>query len=575
MARTSTAPLLGGRETPVSAPKKPLPPFPKRQMFVLALCRLCEPIAFMGIFPYIYFMIQDFHITEDEKQISFYAGLVTSAFTFAEFLTGVFWGRLSDRIGRKPVLMTGLAGTALSVIMFGFAPNLTVALIARALGGILNGNIGVMQTTVGELVKVKEHHGRAFSVIPAVWCIGSMIGPAIGGALARPCVFYPSIFRPGSIWDTYPYLLPNLFSACAVFIGLFAGIFFLEETHPVKKHEIDRGIILGQKIAARLSWRKESTKGKKLRMLAEEEPLIDADDQLPGYQTTEASPSLVSRDSDVNLRDVGSLDPFDLDATTKPTKPAETLSTSSIFTRPIILNTMSFGILAFHTMTFDQLLPVFLSTAPPTGSDIDLPFKFSGGFGFDNQTVGIVMAVQGFYSLLSNTFLFPWVIGRIGPLRLFQLVAIPYFTLYLVTPYLVLLPDSIRMATVYLVIIWKCTFSTLAYPSNALITMHLAPNPLQLGTVNGVSASAASLCRAFGPTISGFLYAVGQESGFSSLPWWCASSVAIMGAFVAMQLTMPAEKLLEEKTDDVETALPLLQPVAGPAGVTALLHEED
>lgn len=93
----------------------------------------------MGIFPYVYFMVRDFHITDDPNRIAFYAGLVTSAFTFAEFSTGFLWGRLSDRIGRKPVILTGLTGTALSVLMFGFSKNLTMALTARALGGLLNG----------------------------------------------------------------------------------------------------------------------------------------------------------------------------------------------------------------------------------------------------------------------------------------------------------------------------------------------------------------------------------------------------------------------------------------------------
>lgn len=103
------------------------------------LCRICEPIAFMSIFPYIYFMITSFHITKDEDQVGLYAGLVTSAFAFAEFSTGVFWGRLSDKIGRKPVLMIGLIGTLLSMFVFGFASSLPVALTARALGGALNG----------------------------------------------------------------------------------------------------------------------------------------------------------------------------------------------------------------------------------------------------------------------------------------------------------------------------------------------------------------------------------------------------------------------------------------------------
>ncbi|KAK3079808.1 hypothetical protein LTS18_003859, partial [Coniosporium uncinatum] len=93
----------------------------------------------MSIFPYIYYMVKSFNITEDERKLAMYAGTVTSAFAFAEFSAGVFWGRLSDRVGRKPVLLTGMAGTGLSMLMFGFAPNLPTALVARALGGLLNG----------------------------------------------------------------------------------------------------------------------------------------------------------------------------------------------------------------------------------------------------------------------------------------------------------------------------------------------------------------------------------------------------------------------------------------------------
>lgn len=93
----------------------------------------------MSIFPYIYYMIEDFNITDDKNKISVYAGMVTSAFTLAEFSTGVMWGRLSDKLGRKPILLMGLTGTAISALIFGFAQSLPVALFARAMGGLLNG----------------------------------------------------------------------------------------------------------------------------------------------------------------------------------------------------------------------------------------------------------------------------------------------------------------------------------------------------------------------------------------------------------------------------------------------------
>lgn len=97
--------------------------------------------------------------------------MVTSAFALAEFSTGMMWGRVSDNYGRKPVLIIGLVGTLVSMVVFGFAKSFTVCLIARALGGGLNGNIGVIQTTVAELVREKEHQ-RIFSpVLNWVWLL--------------------------------------------------------------------------------------------------------------------------------------------------------------------------------------------------------------------------------------------------------------------------------------------------------------------------------------------------------------------------------------------------------------------
>ncbi|KAI1386362.1 MFS general substrate transporter [Hypoxylon trugodes] len=545
-----TRPSTSDRSTPV-------PPFPARQMLVLAICRICEPIAFMGIFPYIYFMIEDFHITEDKSKISFYAGMVTSAFTFAEFSTGLMWGRLSDRIGRKPVLLTGLIGTAISVLIFGFAPNLTVALIARAVGGLLNGNMGVLQTTVAELVTAKEHQPRAYTIMPVVWCLGSIIGPMIGGALARPCISYPSLFPAGTIWDKYPYLLPNLFSAFIVFIGVVNGILFLEETHAEKRMKTDRGLELGNWILSKLPIVGKCTepRDEKSKMAEmESQPLIDHGEQLPGYQTNENTPENSPR---LRTASVASIpwDSLDLEGNREDLN----LGISRIFTRPVILNIISFGILAFHTMTFDQLFPVFLSTAPPEHpAPISLPFKFVDGFGLDSKTVGIVLSAQGAYQLLINMFLIPPVLRYFGPRRLFRFLVIAYFSLYLVTPYLVLLPEKYRMVGVGMVLVWKCTFASMAYPSNAILTADSAPSHLALGTINGVAASTASLCRAFGPTISGILYAVGLQTGYSGLAWWCSAVVAIGGAIVGLQIQEPQSRT-EGKvtpTNDAETNQP-------------------
>ncbi|CAN8255156.1 unnamed protein product [Cochlearia groenlandica] len=60
-----------------------------------------------SLFPYLYFMIKDFHIAKEEEDIGFYAGFVASSFMIGRVLTSIFWGKLADRNGRKPIILIG------------------------------------------------------------------------------------------------------------------------------------------------------------------------------------------------------------------------------------------------------------------------------------------------------------------------------------------------------------------------------------------------------------------------------------------------------------------------------------
>ncbi|RDW90165.1 MFS transporter [Aspergillus mulundensis] len=510
--------------------------FPIRQLFVLALCRICEPIAFMSIFPYVYHMVESFHVTDNDRKIALYAGLITSSFTFAEFSAGMFWGRMSDRIGRKPVLVMGLIGTAISMIVFGFAPNLATAMIARALGGLLNGNIGVLQTTVAEIVTVKEHQPRAYSIMPFVWCLGSIIGPAMGGALSQPCLNYPRLFSGDSVFKTFPFLLPNLVCVVVLVTGVVVGLLFLEETHPEKKHRRDRGLELGNWLIGCCS-----------RVQDVKADSADAGyfDNPPAYRSTETSPRLgpvmededMSEDDDIEKQMTGQ-------SSGKP----------KAFTKQVIFNIIGYGILAYHSVSFDQLMPVFLST-PKSNEDAVLPFKFTGGLGLSTKTIGLMLAVQGIYSMIAQLWLFPFVVRHFGTLRTFRFVLLVWPPLYLLVPYLILLPEKLQMVAAYVALICKITFHVIAFPSTAILLANAAPSSKVLGSINGAAASTASLSRAFGPSVTGFLHSKGLDSGYSVISWWACGIVCLIGAIQSfwMEESEP-QRLVDEEKPESDTS---------------------
>jgi len=96
------------------------------------------------------------------------------------------------------------------------------------------------------LVPQKELQPRAFSVMPLVWTIGSIFGPAIGGALAAPAARHPEIFGESNFLKTYPFALPNIVSSAFFLVGLSVGILCLQETLETKKHRRDCGLAISQ-----------------------------------------------------------------------------------------------------------------------------------------------------------------------------------------------------------------------------------------------------------------------------------------------------------------------------------------
>lgn len=196
-------------------------------------------------------------------------------------------------------------------------------------------------------------------------------------------------------------------------------------------------------------------------------------------------------------------------------------------------------------------MPIFLSE-PVSHEPVTLPFNFIGGFGLSTKAIGFMLSVQGVYSMIAQLCIFPFVAKRFGTLQTFRFVVMTWPVLYFLVPYVVLLPQSLQKIGIYACLLWKITFHVLAFPSNAILLTNSAPSTLVLGVINGVAASAASLARAFGPTVSGLLHAWGLEFGSTGLAWWVSGLVCALGAVESLWMEEVTNGRLDQPEDGDE-----------------------
>lgn len=114
----------------------------------------------------------------------FTVGLLNTSFSFMQFVFAPLWGRLSDRVGRRPVLLGSLVLTSASYVLFGLAGSLTVLFISRILAGIAGATISTAQAYIADTTS-REERTKGMGMIGAAFGLGFIFGPAIGGILSR------------------------------------------------------------------------------------------------------------------------------------------------------------------------------------------------------------------------------------------------------------------------------------------------------------------------------------------------------------------------------------------------------
>ncbi len=174
-------------------------------LYTLLAVMFINVMGFGIVVPLLPFYGASFHASTNE------IALIFSAYALGSFFGEPFWGRLSDRIGRKPILISTLMANCLCYGLLAFAPNIWLAFIIRFFGGLAAGNGSVVQGYIADVSPPEERAGR-ISRLGAAYSLGFILGPFVGGSLAKPSL--------GTIGFKIPLLAASSLAACAA-LGVF------------------------------------------------------------------------------------------------------------------------------------------------------------------------------------------------------------------------------------------------------------------------------------------------------------------------------------------------------------------
>ena len=187
----------------------------KASLFVLFLTVFIDLVGFGMVIPFLSFYAREYGAT------GLQVGAVVGIYSIMQFFFAPVWGRLSDRIGRRPVLLISLLASLTGYLMFAFARSLTILFVSRVIAGAGGANIGTAQAYIADSTSA-ENRAKGMGLIGAAFGLGFILGPPLSGFLSHV----------GTLRGLHGNLLPGLVAAGLSFTAFLIALSVLAESKP-------------------------------------------------------------------------------------------------------------------------------------------------------------------------------------------------------------------------------------------------------------------------------------------------------------------------------------------------------
>jgi len=146
-----------------------------------------------------------------------FGGLLGALYSLLQFVAAPMWGAISDRVGRRPVLLISVFGLFLSYVLWVFSGSFTLLILARILGGIMSGNLSIASAVISDVTDEKNR-SKGMAILGISFALGFVFGPAFGGILS---LWNPLVNNPEwASWGVNPFSVPAAFAAILSFANL-------------------------------------------------------------------------------------------------------------------------------------------------------------------------------------------------------------------------------------------------------------------------------------------------------------------------------------------------------------------